>query len=128
MVKIPLMLGKKLIGRVSKAVSKSREDIRSFRAEKAAERTDSPFNELNKAQERLETAKDVRNTTKDILGTKYGNDSDVNVEFGKTLDEVVNKRKEIRDTLMSPDYLKEISHKKGGLIKGYPKLAKKGWK
>ena len=92
------------------------------------ELSNKPFNELNKAQERLETAKDVRNTTKDILGTKYGKDSDVNVEFGKTLDEVVNKRKEIRDTLMSPDYLKEISHKKGGLIKGYPKLAKKGWK
>ena len=94
MVKIPLMLGKKLIGRVSKAVSKSREDIRSFRAEKAAERTDSPFNELNKAQERLETAKDVRNTTKDILGTKYGKDSDVNVEFGKTLDEATKYAEE----------------------------------
>jgi hypothetical protein len=119
MIKLTLMVGKPLFKKIIKQVGKGRKDIRGYR-KKQAETSTKELKTLNTAQERLETAKNVRDVSQKVLKMrkfpKEARDS-----FGKAFEGVVKKRSQTRNILMDPKYLKPKKNKIGGIIK-----AKKG--
>jgi len=115
MIKLTLMVGKPLFKKIIKQVGKGREDIRGYRKKQSAT-SSKELTTLNTAQERLETAKNVRDVSKKVLEMrkfpKEARDS-----FGKAFEGVVKKRAQTRNILMDPKYLKPKKNKIGGIIK-----------
>ena len=113
------MVGKPLFKKIIKQVGKGRKDIRGYRKKQSAT-SSKELTTLNTAQERLETAKNVRDVSQKVLKMrkfpKEARDS-----FGKAFEGVVKKRSQTRNILMDPKYLKPKKNKIGGIIK-----AKKG--
>ena len=109
------MVGKPLFNKIIKQVGKGRKEIRGYR-KKQAETSTKEVKTLNTAQERLETAKTVRDISEKVLKMrkfpKEARDS-----FGKAFKGVVNKRIKTRNILMDPNYLKPKKNKVGGIIK-----------
>ena len=113
MIKLTLMVGKPLFKKVIKAVNKGRKDTRDYRKAQAPKKS-KELATLNRAQERLETAKSVRNVSETIMEKKFP--KDVRESFGKAFEGVVNKRLKTRNILMDPRYLKTKKNKRGGII------------
>ena len=115
MIKLTLMVGKPLFKKIIKQVGKGRKDIRGYR-KKQAETSTKELKTLNTAQERLETAKTVRDVSEKVLKMrkfpKEARDS-----FGKAFKGVIDKRIKTRNILMDPKYLKPKKNKIGGIIK-----------
>ena len=117
--KLTLMIGKPIFKKVAKAVSKSRKDTRDYRKTQAA-KSSKELATLNQAQERLETAKNVKDVSAVIL-KKRKFPKEARDAFNDAFDRVIKKRAKTRTTLMDPKYLKNKKNKTGGIIK-----AKKG--
>ena len=113
MIKLTLMVGKPLFKKVIKAVNKSRKDIRTYR--KSDTTSSKEFKNLNQAQERLETAKDVKNVSSKILQQRKF-PKEAQQSFGKAFDGVIKKRAGLRNVLGDPRYLKTKKNKRGGII------------
>jgi len=108
------MVGKPLFKKVIKAVNKSRKDIRAYRkSDKTV--SSKEFRNLNQAQERLETARDVRNVSSKILQQRKF-PKEAQQSFGKAFDGVIKKRAGLRNVLADPRYLKTKKNKRGGFI------------
>jgi len=119
MIKLTLMVGKPLFKKVIKAVNKGRKDTRDYRKD-AAKKSSKEVRTLNQAQERVETAKTVRDVSQKVLKMKKL-PKEARDSFGKAFEGVLNKRIKTRNILMDPKYLKPKKNKIGGYIK-----AKKG--
>ena len=117
--KLTLMIGKPIFKKVAKAVSKSRKDTRDYRKTQAA-KSSKELATLNQAQERLETAKNVKSVSETILKKRKFPKEAISA-FNDAFDRVIKKRTKTRTTLMDPKYLKAKKNKSGGIIK-----AKKG--
>ena len=117
--KLTLMIGKPIFKKVAKAVGKSRKDTRDYRKTQAV-KSSKELATLNQAQERLETAKNVKSVSETILKKRKFPKEAINA-FNDAFDRVIKKRAKIRTTLMDPKYLKPKKNKIGGYIK-----AKKG--
>ena len=113
MIKLTLMVGKPLFKKIIKQVGKSRKDIRDYRKAQAPKKS-KELATLNRAQERYETARDVRNVSETIMQKKFP--KDIKESFGKAFEGVVNKRLKTRNILMDPRYLKTKKNKRGGFI------------
>ena len=113
------MVGKPIFKKIAKAVGKSRKDTRDYRKTQAAT-SSKELATLNQAQERLETAKNVRDVSAVIL-KKRKFPKEARDAFNDAFDRVIQKRAKTRTTLMDPKYLKTKKNKSGGIIK-----AKKG--
>jgi glutamine synthetase type III len=123
MVKIPLMVVKPVLKKVIKAVDKGRKDVRKFRKDKEKESSPSTT-ALNKAQERLETLRDVKDVTLKVLKKKLPKEAMTSLK--KTFEDAAKKRATIRNIMADPKKLKRKPNFKGGLIKK-PRLAKRGF-
>lgn len=117
--KLTLMVGKPIFKKVAKAVGKSRKETRDYRKTQAAT-SSKELATLNQAQERLETAKNIKNVSETILKKRKFPKEAISA-FNDAFDRVIKKRTKIRTTLMDPKYLKPKKNKCGGIIK-----AKKG--
>jgi len=122
MVKVPLMLAKPIVKKAVKIVNKLRKDTRKFREDNKSK--DPALNQLNKAQERLETLDDVKDVTLKVLGKKLP--TEVKSLLSKTFKDAAKKRATIRNIMADPKKLKRKPNFKGGLIKK-PRLAKRGF-
>ena len=122
MVKVPLMLAKPIVKKAVKIVNKLRKDTRKFREDNKSKNP--ALNQLNKAQERLETLDDVKDVTLKVLGKKLP--TEVKSLLSKTFKDAAKKRATIRNIMADPKKLKRKPNFKGGLIKK-PKLAKRGF-
>ena len=113
-LELTLMLGKGLIKRVVGAVNKDRTDVRKLRKSKEL-KSNKETTYLNRAQERVETAKDVKNVSlgamRKIKMPKEGREA-----FETTFNKVIKKRAGVRNILMDPKYLKIKKNKRGGII------------
>ena len=123
MIKVPLMLVKPVLKKVIKAVDKGRKDVRKFRKDKEKESSPSTT-ALNKAQERLETLRDVKDVTLKVLKKKLPKEAMTSLK--KTFEDAAKKRATIRNIMADPKKLKRKPNFKGGLIKK-PRLAKRGF-
>ena len=123
MVKVPLMVVKPVLKKVIKAVDKGRKDVRKFRKDKEKESSPSTT-ALNKAQERLETLRDVKDVTLKVLKKKLPKEAMTSLK--KTFEDAAKKRATIRNIMADPKKLKRKPNFKGGLIKK-PRLAKRGF-
>ena len=117
--KLTLMIGKPIFKKVAKAVGKSRKDTRDYRKAQAA-KSSKELATLNQAQERLETAKNVKDVSETILKKRKFPKEAISA-FNDAFDRVIKKRAKTRTTLMDPKYLKPKKNRSGGIIK-----AKKG--
>jgi len=122
MIKIPLMLAKPILKKAIKVVNKVRKDTRKFRKDNKSK--DPSINQLNRAQERLETLDDVKDVTLKVFGKKLP--KEVKNLLGKTFKDAAKKRATIRNIMADPKKIGRKSNFKGGLIRK-PKLAKKGY-
>ena len=122
MVKVPLMLAKPIVKKAVKIVNKLRKDTRKFREDNKSKNP--ALNQLNKAQERLETLDDVKDVTLKVLGKKLP--TEVKSLLSKTFKDAAKKRATIRNIMADPKKLKRKPNFKGGLIKK-PRLAKRGF-
>ena len=123
MVKIPLMVVKPVLKKVVKAVNKSRKDIKKFRKDK--EKKSSPaITAVNRAQERLEKLRDVKNATLSVLKNKMPKKGLKLIE--DTFKDAARKRATIRNIMADPKKVGRKPNFKGGLIRK-PKLAKRGF-
>jgi hypothetical protein len=95
-LELTLMLGK-LIKRVVGAVNKDRTDVRKLRKLKELGSSKSTVY-LNRAQERVETAKDVKNITLSAM-KRIKIPTEGREAFKTTFDKVVRKRAGIRNIL-----------------------------
>ena len=113
-LELTLMLGKGLFKRVVGAVNKDRTAVRKLRKSKELKST-RETTYLNRAQERVETAKDVKNVSlgalKKIKMPKEGRQA-----FETTFNKVIRKRAGVRNILMDPKYSKIKKNKRGGII------------
>lgn len=114
MIKLTLMVGKPLFKKIIKQVGKSRKDIRDYRKAQAPKKS-KELATLNRAQERLETARDVRNVSSKILQQRKF-PKEAQKSFGKAFDGVIKKRAGLRNVLADPRYLKTKKNKRGGII------------
>ena len=118
MVKIPLMLAKPVLKKFRKEIEK---------LNKAQTSGGGSFKNLNKAQSRLDSAKEY---TQGVLKAAKKRLPPSAVKMVKKgFDEVVKKRKEFRDAVAESTAKKLKGRKpnfKGGLIRK-PKLAKRGF-
>ncbi len=111
MVKIPLMVAKPVLKKVIKAVDKSRKEIRKFR--KNREKESSPSTTaLNRAQERLEKLRDVKNVTLEALKNKMPKKGLKLIE--NTFKNAARKRATIRNIMADPKKLKRKPNLKDG--------------
>jgi len=122
MIKIPLMLAKPILKKAIKVVNKVRKDTRKFRKDNKSK--DPSINQLNRAQERLETLDDVKDVTLKVFGKKLP--KEVKNLLGKTFKDAAKKRATIRNIMADPKKIGRKPNFKGGLIRK-PKLAKKGY-
>jgi nitrate reductase alpha subunit len=122
MVKIPLMVAKPIVKKAVKIVNKLRKDTRKFRKDNKSK--DPSINQLNRAQERLETLDDVKDVTLKVFGKKLP--KEVKNLLGKTFKDAAKKRATIRNIMADPKKINRKPNFKGGLIRK-PKLAKKGY-
>ena len=124
MVKIPLMVAKPVLKKVIKAVDKSRKEIRKFR--KNREKESSPSTTaLNRAQERLEKLRDVKNVTLEALKNKMPKKGLKLIE--NTFKDAARKRATIRNIMADPKKYNVLSELRNGLISKdkLPKLVSK---
>ena len=122
-IQIPLMVVKPVLKKVVKAVDKSRKEIKKFRKNKEKESSPSTIS-LNRAQERLEKLRDVKNITLKALKNKMPKKGLKLIE--NTFKDAARKRATIRNIMADPKKLKTKPNFKGGLIRK-PKLAKRGF-
>jgi len=113
-LELTLMLGKGLIKKVVGAVNKDRTDVRKLRKLKELGSSKSTVY-LNRAQERVETAKDVKNITLSAM-KRIKMPTEGREAFKTTFDKVVRKRAGIRNILMDPKYQKIKKNKRGSII------------
>jgi len=116
------MLVKPVLKKVIKAVDKGRKDTRKFRKDNKSK--DPSINQLNRAQERLETLGNVKDVTLQVLKKKLPKEAMTALK--KTFEDAAKKRATIRNIMGDPKKLKRKPNFKGGLIRK-PKLAKKGY-
>ena len=116
------MLAKPILKKAIKVVNKVRKDTRKFRKDNKSK--DPSINQLNRAQERLETLDDVKDVTLKVFGKKLP--KEVKNLLGKTFKDAAKKRATIRNIMADPKKIGRKSNFKGGLIRK-PKLAKKGY-
>ena len=121
-IQIPLMIAKPIVKKAVKIVNKFRKDTRKFREDNKSKNP--ALNQLNKAQERLETLDDVKDVTLKVLGKKLP--KEVKSLLSKTFKDAAKKRASIRNAMASPQKVGRKPNFKGGLIKK-PKLAKRGF-
>ena len=121
---------KPLMKKVKPAIDKSRKDVREYRKEQAKTESGKKSKTLNKAQERLETARATKDVTLKIMQKNKTWTKKDHKTLGAGFDKVIRKRREVRNALAHPDKVGKHSRKpnyKGGLVTGIPKLARKGF-
>jgi len=121
-IQIPLMIAKPIVKKAVKIVNKLRKDTRKFRKDNKSKNP--AINQLNKAQERLETLDDVKDVTLKVFGKKLP--TEVKSLLSKTFKDAAKKRASIRNAMASPQKVSRKPNFKGGLIKK-PRLAKRGF-